>query len=188
MRAKCCFGWTILCWPSRWPPRRPTRCSISRTTAGPKNCALAAPAPNAPATRRSATCSAAALQVAEARLAKTVIRAPFDGVVGLRDVSKGDYVQEGEPLVRLEQTNPIKVDCRIPELFLSEMTPGQILQVMVDALPEQVFDGKVLALDPQVDVNGRALVLRAVISNTSGQLRPGLFTCVEIILEQPRAA
>ncbi len=126
----------------------------------------------------------AQLQLAEARLEKTVIRAPFNGVVGLRDVSVGDYVQEGEPLVRLDQINPMKVDFRVPELFLSEMSRGQTLRLTVDALPGQVFEGQIIALDPQVDINGRALVLRALVPNGRGQLRPGLFARVEIILEQ----
>ncbi len=126
----------------------------------------------------------ALLQLAEARLAKTVIRAPFDGVAGLRDVSVGDYVQQGDTLVTLEQINPMKVDFRVPELFLAEMAPGQHLRVTVDALPGQVFEGRVIALDPQVDINGRALVLRAQIPNATGSLRPGLFARVEIILEQ----
>ncbi len=126
----------------------------------------------------------AALQLAQARLSKTVIHAPFDGVAGLREVSVGDYVQEGEELVRLEQIHPMKVDFRVPELFLAELVPGQPLRVTIDALPGQVFEGKVIALDPQVDINGRALVLRALIDNQSGRLRPGLFARVEIILEQ----
>ncbi|MEQ8655286.1 MAG: efflux RND transporter periplasmic adaptor subunit [Kiloniellales bacterium] len=126
----------------------------------------------------------ALLKLAEVRLERTVIRAPFEGVVGLRDVSVGDYVQAGEPLVRLEQINPMKVDFRVPELFLSEMARGQSLRLTIDALPGQTFEGQVIAMDPQVDVNGRALVLRALVPNGRGQLRPGLFARVEIILEQ----
>ncbi len=123
------------------------------------------------------------LALAKARLAKTVIKAPFEGVVGLREVSIGDYVQEGEPLVRLEQVNPMKVDFRVPELFLAELTPDQPLSLTVDALPGLAFDGKVIALDSQVDVNGRALVLRAQVPNDIGYLKPGLFARVDVILE-----
>ncbi|GAB5469516.1 MAG: efflux RND transporter periplasmic adaptor subunit [Rhodospirillales bacterium] len=126
----------------------------------------------------------AQLSLAQARLAKTVIKAPFDGVIGLRDVSVGDYVQAGADLVNLEQINPMKVDFRVPELFLMELRPGQGLEVRVDALPGRSFDGRILALDPQVDINGRALVLRAQIDNRDGSLKPGLFARVDVILEQ----
>ncbi len=123
------------------------------------------------------------LALAKARLAKTVIKAPFDGILGLREVSIGDYVQEGEPLVRLEQVNPMKVDFRVPELFLAELTSDQALSLTVDALPGLTFEGHVIALDSQVDINGRALVLRAQVPNDIGYLKPGLFARVDVILE-----
>jgi len=126
----------------------------------------------------------AALSLAETRLSKTVITAPFDGVAGLRQVSIGDYVQQGEALVNVEQIDPMKVDFRVPELFLPEVSMGQRLDVTVDALPGRRFTGEVIALDPRIDVNGRALVLRALVPNDHGLLKPGLFARVTVILEQ----
>lgn len=124
------------------------------------------------------------LQLAEARLEKTVLDAPFTGVVGLRSVSLGDYVSVGEAMVTLSDLDTLKIDFRIPELFLAEVSVGQELNVRVDALPGETFTGEVFAIDPQVDVNGRALVIRASLDNPEGRLRPGLFARVDVVLER----
>jgi membrane fusion protein (multidrug efflux system) len=122
----------------------------------------------------------AALQLAETRLAKLSIAAPFEGVVGLRDVSVGAYVTPGSPIVNLEKIDQLKLDFRLPETVLSEVKVGQDVEVRVDAFRDRTFSGEVYAIDPQVDVNGRALRIRARISNTDLQLRPGLFARVII--------
>lgn len=126
----------------------------------------------------------AAVQLVEAKIKKTVIVAPFDGFVGLRSVSLGDYVSPGQDLVNLSDITPIKVDFRVPELYLPSIQLGQELQVRVDAFPDTSFAGTVVAIDPQVDVNGRALVIRAEIPNGSLLLRPGLFARVDVVLER----
>lgn len=122
----------------------------------------------------------ASLALAQARLEKMTIRAPFDGVVGLRTVSQGDYVVPGQKIVVLVDTDPIKVDFRIPEIYLSELRVGQKIQVNVDALPGETFEGEVYAIDPVIDVNGRAIRLRARVPNRDGRLRPGLFARVDV--------
>lgn len=122
----------------------------------------------------------ASLALAQARLEKMTIRAPFDGVVGLRTVSQGDYVVPGQKIVVLVDTDPIKVDFRIPEIYLSELRAGQKIQVTVDALPGETFEGEVYAIDPVIDVNGRAIRLRALVTNRDGRLRPGLFARVDV--------
>ncbi|HXH03960.1 MAG TPA: efflux RND transporter periplasmic adaptor subunit [Candidatus Competibacteraceae bacterium] len=126
----------------------------------------------------------AALALAQARLAKMTVVAPFDGMLGLRLVSMGDYVSPGQDLVNLLDLDPIKVDFRVPEVFLAELRPGQAIEVRVDAFPGQSFEGEVYAIDPQVDVNGRSLLLRARIPNADGRLRAGLFARVNLILER----
>ncbi len=122
----------------------------------------------------------AALQLAETRLAKLSIAAPFDGVVGLRDVSVGAYVTPGSPIVNLEKIDRLKLDFRLPETVLSEVRVGQDVEVRVDAVRDRTFSGEVYAIDPQVDVNGRSLRIRARISNPDLKLRPGLFARVII--------
>jgi len=126
----------------------------------------------------------AAVALAESRLAKTVISAPFEGVLGLRKVSVGDYVVIGEEMVTLQAIDKLKADFRIPELFLAEVKVGQELRITADALPDQTFEGEVYAIDPQVDVSGRALVIRARLDNPEDRLRPGLFVRIDVVLER----
>lgn len=128
--------------------------------------------------------SQAALALAQARLEKMTITAPFNGVMGLRRVSVGDYVSPGQDMVNLLDLNPIKVDFRVPEVFLADVKTGQTIEVRVDAFPGETFTGEVYAIDPQVDINGRSLVLRARIPNPEGRLQAGLFARVDLILER----
>jgi membrane fusion protein (multidrug efflux system) len=122
----------------------------------------------------------ARLQSARTRLDKTVIRAPFDGVVGLRKVSPGEYVESGAELVTFTQIDPIKLDFRVPEVFLGRVAADQPVRVQVDAFPGQTFDGRVYAIDPQLDAQGRSVVLRASLENDDAKLRPGLFARVTL--------
>ena len=117
----------------------------------------------------------ATLETARVRLAKHIIFAPFSGVVGLRRASVGAYVPIGTTIVNLEKIDTLKVDFSIPEIFLSGVDVGQSIQVTVDAIPNKTFVGTVYAINPMVDVNGRALRIRARLPNVSGDLRPGLF-------------
>jgi len=123
----------------------------------------------------------AALQLAQAKLAKTDIRAPFSGIIGLRSVSVGDYVKEGADLVNLESIDPLKVDFRVPEIYLRQVQPGQSLTITLDAMPGNGYDGKVVAVNPLVDAAGRAIVIRAQVSNRDQTLRPGMFARVRLI-------
>jgi membrane fusion protein (multidrug efflux system) len=122
--------------------------------------------------------------LAEARLAKTQIRAPFDGVIGIRQVSVGDYVKEGQDLVSLEDIAALKVDFRLPEVMLTDLKRGQTVEVASDAMPNRTYAATLEAIDPLVDQNGRAVILRARLKNTEGQLRPGMFVRTRLILEE----
>lgn len=125
---------------------------------------------------------AARLKLAEARLAKMGIQAPFDGVVGIRNVSVGDYVKDGADLINIEDIGVLKVDFRLPERYLPQMRPGQAVEVSADAFPGRSYRGAVEAINPRVDANGRSLELRARLSNSDGRLRPGMFARVRIIV------
>jgi membrane fusion protein (multidrug efflux system) len=124
----------------------------------------------------------AATALVKARLAKTRIVAPFAGLIGLRKVSVGDYVIPGQDLVNFESLEPIKVDFRIPERHLGRLASGQPVAVRVDAFPERVFTGEILALDPLIDAGGRSIAVRATVPNPERLLRPGLFARVEVTL------
>jgi membrane fusion protein (multidrug efflux system) len=125
----------------------------------------------------------AALALANARLARTEIKAPFAGVIGLRSVSVGDYVKEGADMVNLESIDALKVDFRVPEVYLKQVAVGQTLKVTLDALPGKSYDGKVFAINPLVDAAGRAMVIRAQVKNTDTALRPGMFARVRLITQ-----
>ncbi|HET7772394.1 MAG TPA: efflux RND transporter periplasmic adaptor subunit [Burkholderiaceae bacterium] len=130
------------------------------------------------------------LQVIEARLAlaqarrdRSVIRAPFDGVVGIRQVAVGDYVREGADLVTIEDSGTVKIDFRLPERYLPQVRSGQKLAVTLDALPGKAIDATVDVIDPQVDANGRSFLVRARAGNAEGLLRNGMFARVRLVLE-----
>jgi membrane fusion protein (multidrug efflux system) len=126
----------------------------------------------------------AALALVEARLAKTEIKAPFAGVIGLRSVSVGDYVKEGADIVNLESIDPLKVDFRVPEVYLRQVKVGQALQVALDAFPGKTFEGRVYAMNPLLDAAGRAVVIRAQVKNADASLRPGMFARVRLITSE----
>ncbi len=126
----------------------------------------------------------AALELAKAKLAKTVIRAPFDGVVGLRKVSVGDFVDVGKDIVNLEQIDPLKADFRVAEVYVGAVKRGQRLELGADAFPGEHFAGEVYAVDPLIDESGRSILLRAKLPNPDGRLRPGLFVRVSLVLNE----
>lgn len=117
---------------------------------------------------------------AQAQLAKTRIAAPFAGVVGLREVSEGEFVNPGQALVTLVRLDPIELDFSLPESELANVAPGQPVQVTVDAVEGRRFQGTVAAIDPVVDVASRSARVRALLPNPEHALRPGLFARVEI--------
>lgn len=130
----------------------------------------------------------AKLRLAEAQLAKTQIFAPFNGVVGLRNFSVGDYVREAADLVVLEDVSRMKVDLRLPERFLGELKPGLSVEMRVDAYPQRVFRAALSALDVQVSADGRALIARGMLANQEFLLRSGMFARARIVLKERSSA
>lgn len=130
----------------------------------------------------------AEVELARVLLDHTNIAAPFDGVVGLKEISVGRYVEPGDELVALERIDPLYLDFRLSERWLTKLAPGDKVSVTVDALPGRRFEGEVAALDPKVDINGRAVQLRATVPNRDRSLRPGLFARINLELdERPEA-
>lgn len=130
----------------------------------------------------------AAHALAQARLDRFTLRAPFAGVVGLRNVSPGDYVKDGADLVRLDDASRVKLDFRLPERYSAQLRAGQAVEFTVDALPGKVFRAQVLAVDPEVDANGRSLLVRARADNPDGALKSGMFARVRLQLAERPAA
>ncbi len=126
----------------------------------------------------------AGVDLAQARLDRTLIRAPFAGVLGIRSVSPGDFVQDGDALINLEDIAALKLDFRLPELYLDRVQLGQVLEMVSDVLPGETFTARVEAIDPLVDAQGRAVRLRASLANPGGRLRPGVFVRVRVVLAE----
>jgi membrane fusion protein (multidrug efflux system) len=118
----------------------------------------------------------------EARLARTEIRAPFPGIVGLRQVSVGAYLRAGEDIVRLDKVDVLKLDFRVPELFVGRLRKDQAVALRVDAFPGEQFAGRVYALETTVDEKTRTVLLRANVANPGGKLKPGMFARVTLEL------
>jgi len=130
----------------------------------------------------------AALSLSQATLDKATLLAPFDGIVGLRKVSVGDYVNPGQDLVNIESIDSLKVDFRVPEIYATQLKVGQAVRISLDAIPNSAYDGEVYAIDPAFDPNGRAIILRARLPNRDGILRSGMFARVTLLLDERKEA
>lgn len=126
----------------------------------------------------------AAVELATARYRRMTVVAPFDGVAGIRRISIGDYVKDGDELVNIEDISLLKVDFRLPEIYLQRLRTGQMLEVVSDALPGERFQARVAAIDPLVDAQGRAVSIRAELANPDGRLRPGMFVRLRLIIQE----
>lgn len=122
-------------------------------------------------------------QADEVMLSKTTIKAPFTGTVALRLISPGAYVKAGDDIVRVESIGTLKLDFRVPEIYVSKIKPHQTVTVRTDAFPGDGFQGRIYALDPAVDQKTRTILVRAEVPNAQGKLRPGMFGRVSILLE-----
>ena len=132
-----------------------------------------------------AAASVAQAEAQRALIAQKTIRAPFDGVLGIRRVSLGQYVAPGEPIVSLQALDPIYLDFSLPEQYLPRMREGTTVNASVDALPGQEFEGRVTAIAPQVDAATRNFTVQATFDNPAHELRPGTFAKVSFNLDAP---
>lgn len=135
------------------------------------------------AARANNNVDTARLLSSQARLVKTVIRAPFSGFTGLRRINVGDYATVGQALIDLVQLDPLRVDFSVPETTLAKLKVGQAIAISVAAYPERTFEGTVIAIAPRADVAGHSIQVRASLPNPELLLRPGLFAKVEIALD-----
>ena len=140
------------------------------------------------ATRSQVEAQTAALDAAraqsglvDAQIGDRIIRAPFAGVVSLRRISEGATVGAGTEIATISDVSTIKLDFSLPELFLSAVQLGQLIEARAAAYPDEVFRGKVEGIDPVVDPITRAVMVRAVLPNGNRQLRPGMLLTVRLI-------
>lgn len=129
----------------------------------------------------------AEMELIQAQLAKTEIRAPFDGVVGLRYVSVGAFVNANARIATLQRLERLKIDFSVPEKYAGHIRTGDAIRFTV-AGGGKAFEGKVYAIDPRIDASTRTLLIRAECPNNSGRLLPGAFANVEITLARTENA
>ena len=122
----------------------------------------------------------ARLTVAQKALADTTVRSPFDGVVGERFVSVGDYVTRGTKVATVMRVNPLRMELTVPEQYVSAVAIGRAVTFEVDAYPGETFTGHVRYVSPSVAADTRALTLEAVVPNASNRLKPGFFATAQI--------
>lgn len=125
----------------------------------------------------------AEIQLIDAQIAKTEIRAPFSGIVGLRYVSEGSFISPQTRIATLQSLNPIKLDFSVPEKFGGLIEVGDEVLFRVEGRDEQ-YRGRIYAIEPRISQDTRTLVLRATSPNSNGTLLPGAFADVELILER----
>jgi len=121
------------------------------------------------------------LEAAKARLADRRIKAPFDGVLGLRQVSEGTFISSNTAITTIDAVDLIKLDFTVPERFIATLAEGQNVEAKVEAYPGRLFKGIVTTIDSRIDPVTRSVVVRAEIPNDDNALRPGLLMTVEVI-------
>ena len=126
--------------------------------------------------------AAAQADTIRAAVKKKTIRAPFDGRLGIRLVNMGQVLKEGDAIVSLQLIDPIFVNFSLPQQQLAQVESGLTVQVTTDALPGQVVDGKITAINPQVDTATRNIQMQATVANSEERLRPGMFVNVAVVL------
>jgi membrane fusion protein (multidrug efflux system) len=135
----------------------------------------------AEAMSRSADASLALLQV---RLDRTVVRAPFSGVVGQRFVSLGDYVTSSTRLASLQTVNPERVSFQVPERYAAQLRRNQTIAFQVAAMRNKTFTGTVDFVDPVVQLPGRTITVKALVPNPKRELQAGMFVDVRLATAQ----
>jgi len=123
------------------------------------------------------------IMLIEARIAETELRAPFDGIVGLRMISEGAIASTQTKIVRLVKISPLKIEFSIPERYAGEVTPGFPIKFAIDGIDKE-FDATVYAIDPKVDLNTLTIVVRAYYPNRNEELKPGRYASVTTVLSQ----
>lgn len=120
-----------------------------------------------------------------AAIARKTIRAPFTGVLGIRQVSLGQYLAAGQAIVSLQSLSPIYVNFGVPQQDTSKVIPGHVLRVTNNDLPGLGFTGRIIAIDSVINEQTRNIQVQAVVTNKDNKLRPGMFVQVELPLGKP---
>ena len=115
-------------------------------------------------------------------IAKKTVRAPFAGKLGIRRINLGQFLEKGSPVVSLQALDPVYVEFSLPQQRLGDVAEGLTVAVTSDAYPGKHFEGKITAVNPEVDPATRNVRVQATLANGDGRLRPGMFVSVDMIL------
>jgi membrane fusion protein (multidrug efflux system) len=127
----------------------------------------------------------AQVQQQTATIAKKIIRAPFNGRLGISAVSPGQYINPGDNIVTLQQLDPIYVDFFVPQQSLVDLKLGQVVSLTSEMFPNKVFKGKITTINPLIDTTTRNVEIEATLSNPRFELVPGMFALVNVDTEKP---
>ena len=117
-----------------------------------------------------------------AAIERKTIRAPFSGILGIRQVNKGQYLAGGDPLVPLQSLNPIYVNFGVPQQAIGQVRVGRSVRITTESLGGLAFEGRVTATDSVVDPTTRNIQVQATLANPDGRLRPGMFVQTELLV------
>ncbi len=127
--------------------------------------------------------SEADLEIAHSNLDKRLITAPFSGVLGLKSVELGDYIQAGTALVTLTNREKLQLEFNLPERVAHVIRVGQKVRFKIDNFPKDEFSAEVYAISPEIEQEGRSLAIRALYDNQNDRLIPGMFA--RLVLDIP---
>jgi membrane fusion protein (multidrug efflux system) len=130
--------------------------------------------------------AAAQVDLIRATINKKTIRAPFEGRLGIRQVNLGEVLESGQPIVSLQRLDPIFVNFQLPQQEVHRLATGLTVRVTIESLGELTLEGKVSAVNPEVDSRSRNITVQATLQNPDERLRPGMFAAVEMILPEQR--
>jgi len=122
----------------------------------------------------------------KAAIARKTIHAPFSGVLGIRQVSLGQYLAAGQAIVSLQSLSPIYVNFGVPQQDTPKVIAGHVVRVTNSDLPGMAFTGRITALDSVINEQTRNIQVQSIVTNKDNKLRPGMFVQVELPLGQPR--
>lgn len=126
--------------------------------------------------------TSAEIKLQEVQISKSEIRAPFDGIIGLRSISEGSYITPSSQIANLYNIEPVKIEFSVAEKYSGMINVGDKVRFSTESAPE-VFTGNVYAIEPQIDQSTRTLKIRAIAPNREHKLLPGHFARIELVLE-----
>jgi membrane fusion protein (multidrug efflux system) len=121
------------------------------------------------------------INLIKARISETELRAPFDGIIGLRDLSEGSFVTSSTKIVRLTKISPLKMEFAISQKYASEIKIGYPITFTIEGF-SKIFEASVYAIEPKIDVDTRTIVLRAMYQNKNEELKPGVYAWITLQL------